>query len=664
MVRFGDVGALLRTQPSDAGGVLVALSRTQESAGFTATTVDRHQAWEDRRVMGAELSRWSFLMPVLRPASRGFSAMCRTGVLSAAFRGAMLAGVLFALVGGIAVGAEEGADSGAAASTDWRAGGVWTVSKSSHGGSFDCRIVSVAEKENCRVIHLRYPSPVVTELPQNNVIPVEYYVPLNMRAEDPPRPAVICLHILDGSLELVRILSSVLASRGIPAMVFQLPYYGERGGPNGPHDILARPERFTAVLDQTMEEVRRAVDFLASRPEVRADRIGVAGISLGGIIAASAAEREPRLHRAALILAGGDLPGILATAREAEDLRRFLAGLSEEQRSAVLEAFRRADPLYQADALRERARAGNVLMINAGEDEVIPKASTEKLAEALGISDRVVWLEGMGHYTSLGALPQILDTTAAFFAQDLPPGAAPSPAPAAGNRTPAALLSATLREWTRFYLQEPSPGRCHIVRLRADVQSQQGGQDGEMMLIRGHGPRFRLTGKVPQLGGFTIGQGDFPWMTSIAGKTFAGREGPSAVRSPLTFVRSEYLQSARFAVMAVAGAAASPAALEALVEIREIPSEDGRRTLVVTQPGEQRPAARLIYPPNASVPEELTVEADDATVRIRFESWQTEAPAARELFAPPANAEMQDVAAEDVYRMFGAVINFALESLP
>lgn len=632
----------------------------------------QHQALEDRRTMGAEVSfPGSVPIVCLADGRHASSRNLWSGSIFKKLRTAAVAAAVFVLVGSRFGGVADGTEGSSAATAapavtaaDWRPGDVRTVPHSVHGGSFDCEIVSVTEKENCRVVRLRYPSPIVTELPQNNVIPVEYYLPLNLRPEDEPRPAVICLHILDGSLELVRILSSVLASRGIPAMVFQLPYYGERGGPNGPHDILARPDRFTAVLDQTMEEVRRAVDFLASRPEVRADHIGVAGISLGGIIAASAAEREPRLHRAALILAGGDLPSILATAREAEDLRRFLAGLSDEQRAAVLDAFRQADPLYGADALRERAQSGRVLMINAGEDEVIPKTSTEKLANALGIADQVVWLEGMGHYTSLGALPQILDSTADFFAQDLPPSLATSPAPATGHATPAALLSATLREWTRFYLQEPTPGRCHIVRLSADVQTEQNRQDGELMLIRGNGPRFRLGGKVPQLGSFAIGQGDYPWMTSVSAKTFAGRLGLDAVRSPLCYVRSEYLQSARFAVMAVAGAAAAPAALEALVEIRETPVEDGRRTLIVSPLGQQRPAATLIYRAGAQVPEEIAVETEAVAVRIRFQSWQTEAPASRELFGPPANVETQDVAAEDVYRMFGAVINFALESLP
>ena len=67
---------------------------------------------------------------------------------------------------------------------------------------------------------------------------------------------------------------------------------------------------------------------------------------------------------------------------------------------------------------------GRVLMINAGEDEVIPRACTEKLASALGIQDHVVWLDGLGHYTALAALPKALKTAVDFFAQDLPADAA------------------------------------------------------------------------------------------------------------------------------------------------------------------------------------------------------------------------------------------------
>ena len=72
-------------------------------------------------------------------------------------------------------------------------------------------------------------------------------------------------------------------------------------------------------------------------------------------------------------------------------------------------------------------------MINAEKDEVIPRRCTVKLAEAFGIADRVVWLEGLGHYTAMAELPRALRITADFFAQDLPEGTPPA-APNARRR--------------------------------------------------------------------------------------------------------------------------------------------------------------------------------------------------------------------------------------
>ena len=134
--------------------------------------------------------------------------------------------------------------------------------------------------------------------------------------------------------------------------------------------------------------MRRTIDLLASRPEVNPKRIGIAGISLGGILAATAAEADGRIYRAALILAGGDLGRIVAHARETRELRRFLDGLSAGERVQADALLRTLDPLEKASLLRNRAVQGRVMMINAAEDEVIPRECTERLAAALGISQR------------------------------------------------------------------------------------------------------------------------------------------------------------------------------------------------------------------------------------------------------------------------------------
>ncbi len=49
----------------------------------------------------------------------------------------------------------------------------------------------------------------------------------------------------------------------------------------------------------------------ASRPEVDATRLGVTGISLGGIVSALAASVDPNIREAAILLAGGGLHEIL-----------------------------------------------------------------------------------------------------------------------------------------------------------------------------------------------------------------------------------------------------------------------------------------------------------------------------------------------------------------
>ena len=99
----------------------------------------------------------------------------------------------------------------------------------------------------------------------------------------------------------------MLALRGVPAIMFRLPYYGERGLPRrargfGKGSRKCSPGR----SPRPGPDLRRTIDVLASRPEIDPDRIGVTGISLGGIIAATAAGGEPRINRAALVLAGGD----------------------------------------------------------------------------------------------------------------------------------------------------------------------------------------------------------------------------------------------------------------------------------------------------------------------------------------------------------------------
>ena len=88
--------------------------------------------------------------------------------------------------------------------------------------------------------------------------------------------------------------------------------------PVGQEQGQGRKIAMTAPVGQAVQDVRRTIDLLASRPEVDPKKIGITGISLGGIVSGTAAGMEPRINRAMLILAGGDL---LTTLHEAEETR-------------------------------------------------------------------------------------------------------------------------------------------------------------------------------------------------------------------------------------------------------------------------------------------------------------------------------------------------------
>jgi dienelactone hydrolase len=162
-------------------------------------------------------------------------------------------------------------------------------------------------------------------------------------------------------------------------------------------------------MTQAILDIRRGVTWLADQPEVDGERLGVFGISLGGITGALATTADPRIGQACLLLAGGDVGEILWESREAAPARRqwVANGGTREQLLALL---KQVDPV----TYRQGARGKRILMLNASDDEVVPKACTESLWEAFG-RPRIVWYSG-GHYSVGRHLFSALDEVGGFFA--------------------------------------------------------------------------------------------------------------------------------------------------------------------------------------------------------------------------------------------------------
>ena len=537
-----------------------------------------------------------------------------------------------------------------------------TVTDTHDGRPFDYCIHSKVKKSGYTLYRLTYPSPVVTRVVQNNTIPAEYYLPDGVDSDGPQRPAVICMHILNGNFALVRMTCTMLASHGIPALMFKLPYYGERGFPEGPQAMAADPKLLIDSIGQAAHDVRRTVDLLASRPEVNPRQIGITGISLGGVVSATAAGMDPRINRAMLILAGGDLLTTVHEAEETDELSRMIRQLPPEGRAQIERAIHAVDPLTHAANLRDRAIQGRVLMVNATDDKVVPGECTRKLAEALGIGDRVVWLEGLGHYTAMAALPRILTTTVDFFAQDMPPELrSRKPVDAAGTATE--TIVALLRRLSTLFGAEPAEGRCHFVEMSISVDIKDGETvDSQLLLARGSGHKFTVDCDLPMIGRATLGQSDYPWIKTSQDLLIKGiDDSGTEPAEPLSFALPEHRVKLQVAAGAITGLTLAPDLIEQAVAVRLGPSENGRDVLLVSPKNRSEAMMRIVIKPDGRSPESITVGFVDAVATVTFRTFELNTVAHPALFDPPSGTPVREVDRDTVYRIFSSMFNFAME---
>jgi cephalosporin-C deacetylase-like acetyl esterase len=259
-----------------------------------------------------------------------------------------------------------------------------------------------------RMLRVTFPSPVTTDVVENNTVHGEYFQP----AGPGPYPACVVLHILGGDFLLSETVASHLARQGVAALFIKMPYYGPRRGPNSPKRMLSEDPRETVTgMTQAVLDIRRATAWLAARDEVDEDRLGITGISLGGVMSALAAAGEPRLNNVAIVLGGGNFADLLwanQTDRARKFREKWLA--DGETRESFCEVVAKIDPATHGHLLKGR----RVLMIEAKNDEVIPPESAKALWEAIGREPDLVWLDA-GHYSAIRYLPQELVRLDRFF---------------------------------------------------------------------------------------------------------------------------------------------------------------------------------------------------------------------------------------------------------
>ncbi len=206
-----------------------------------------------------------------------------------------------------------------------------------------------------------------------------------------PHPLVVVFPILAGSHVVSEGLAKALVRRrfAVARMERHDLELDQAPGPEAP----ARHFR-GAILD-----ARRLLDWLLHHPQLDPKRVAAAGVSMGGILALTLMQVDPRVHAGFFLMVGGGLPEILYDSSE-RPVRIFRERLQTqhtlETREAFLEYLRPfveiVDPLTYA----ARTDPRTVLIASGRLDRVVRPRHTRALWQALG-EPRWVHLP-LGHY--------------------------------------------------------------------------------------------------------------------------------------------------------------------------------------------------------------------------------------------------------------------------
>ncbi|MBI5116295.1 dienelactone hydrolase family protein [Candidatus Poribacteria bacterium] len=201
---------------------------------------------------------------------------------------------------------------------------------------------------------------------------------------DPPYPVVLILHGVFGHKTSVNQIkrSAFLVNAGYATLRIDGQYSGERATSSGSGIGLQAQYcyRNRDAMIQTAIDLMRAVDYLATRNDINMSRVGFAGFSMGGAVGALFCAHEPRVRAVALGVTGGDFTRL--------NIRVGDKGAEEWLRNA----YSVVDPVRYVSGISPRP----ILMLNASNDQVVPRAATEALFEAAREPKRIVWYD-CGH---------------------------------------------------------------------------------------------------------------------------------------------------------------------------------------------------------------------------------------------------------------------------
>ncbi len=232
-------------------------------------------------------------------------------------------------------------------------------------------------------------------------------------AEARPSPAVLMCHGFTGHRGEAHFLfvhaARAFARAGVAALRVDFRGSGESEG-----------EFRDMTVGGEITDALAALDYLAHRPEVDAERVAVLGLSLGGAVAACVAGREPSVAALVLWSAVADLQMIAARfLQPGSEPLRLPDGSYELGGLALGQSF--VDTILHHRPTDEVQRFGGpVLIVHGTEDQSVPLSHAELYAKVLGKQAEVHLIEGADHvFARVPWKAEAIEVSAGFLGRTL-----------------------------------------------------------------------------------------------------------------------------------------------------------------------------------------------------------------------------------------------------
>lgn len=207
----------------------------------------------------------------------------------------------------------------------------------------------------------------------------------NTEIESPVRrPAALILGGFETGRDAVNLIGD---TRGVVTAALSYPYTGDQR-PKGFDVVKQIPAARRAIFD-TPPAAQLALDYLAARPDVDPDQIELIGVSLGALFVPTIGARDERPHRV-WSLHGAGAPYTLLEF----NLRPYIESSILRHSATTVLNILMSGPKIAPEKWVSQIAPRPFIMINARDDERIPRKAIEVLYDAASEPRELIWTDG------------------------------------------------------------------------------------------------------------------------------------------------------------------------------------------------------------------------------------------------------------------------------